>query len=107
MFSPKEPTLVVSSGAIASLLHVSPMDEQRPPSHLDGMAQGSPFSGDLLALEPRTAEIQGAGHDEQSMLQYPRSSQDGITLQRSAGISAIAAGINDWASQRHRHGILQ
>jgi len=98
-FPQREPTLAASNDAFAPLPHASPTDEQQPLSRLHGMGQGSTFSGVLPASERPNAQLQASGYDEQSMLQYPSSSQDDITLQPHMGLPAIAAGVDDWAFQ--------
>ncbi|RYP33844.1 hypothetical protein DL767_004574 [Monosporascus sp. MG133] len=64
------------------------------PSHLHDMAQGSAFSGDLPASGRPNAQLQAPGY-EQSMLQYPSSSHDNITLQHHMGLPPIAVGVNE------------
>lgn len=95
-FPQREP-LAASNDAFASPHHVSPTDEQSL-SHLQGMAQGSTFSGDLPASERPNAQLQAPGY-EPSMLQYPSSSHDNIALQPHVGLPPIAAGVDDWTFQ--------
>ena len=95
-FLQREP-FAASNDAFASLPDASPADEQ-PLSHLHGMTQGSTFSGNLPASERPNAQLQAPGY-EQSMLQYPGSSQENITLHPDVGLPPITASINDWAFQ--------
>ncbi|RYP60503.1 hypothetical protein DL770_009980 [Monosporascus sp. CRB-9-2] len=95
-FPQREP-LATSNDAFASLPHSSPTDEQ-PLTNLHGAAQGSTFSRDLPALGRPNAQLQAPGY-EQSMLQYPSSSHDYITLQPHTGLSPISVSANEWAFQ--------
>ncbi len=73
-----------SNDGFSSLPNAPPTDRQ-PLSHLNGMAGGSTFSGNLLASERPNAQLQAPGY-EQSMLQYPSSSYDNIALQPPVGL---------------------
>jgi len=86
-----------SNDECLSLLNTSPSNTQ-PLGHLIDVVPGSTFPESLLAPEPPNEQLQAPGHDL-TMLLHPSSDPGEISLQTAAGLSPLAASVDDWTFQ--------
>ena len=95
-----ESTRATLNDVSTTIPHSSPMDVPQPVTHLHGMTQNPPFSGDALALGQLNGQLQTSSEEQQCVLQYPAGlGEDETTLQPNLDLPAIPGGDHDWAFQ--------